>query len=131
MYLQSLTTKISSLIIISVLSACTTVKPTAEFEPCSVASNAKQLSSDEFYKAFAECRQQATDGNAVSQKNLAYMYYFGTPNMPKDKDKGLFWLKVAADNGSAAAEYRLELMGDWIKLAQFGPTWVQPKTVTR
>lgn len=124
--------KILTLMIAIMTAACATNKPEqlVDYEPCSVASNAAELKSNEFYPAFDECRKQATEGNPVSQKNLAYMYYFGTPNLPEDKAKGVWWLKVAADNGSATAEARLSMIGEWITWSKYGHTWDTTKVAS-
>lgn len=120
LHLQSLNRKLArnklskicflSTITILTLTSCANsqVAKTAQMEPCSFAETVtKEL---EFPRALAECKYEAEKGDAVSQKNLAYMYYFGNQYMIPDKFESLKWFKMAAVQGNKQAQYRLDMV---------------------
>jgi hypothetical protein len=57
--------------------------------------------------------EQAKAGDAHAMRMLGVMYYYGL-NVPKDREKGLYWYREAAAKGSEAARAelsKLELSG--------------------
>lgn len=46
--------------------------------------------------------EQAKAGDAHAMRMLGVMYYYGL-NVPQDREKGLYWYRKAAENGSGAA----------------------------
>lgn len=94
--------------VISLSAACTTMKSKANYEPCSVADSAKSVDDTEFNEAFAACRQKAVDGDAVAQKNLAYMFYFGNNKIKQDIPQAIEWFKSSAIAGNQSAIARMQ-----------------------
>jgi hypothetical protein len=50
--------------------------------------------------------QQAEAGDAHAMRMLGAMYYYGL-NVPRDREKGLYWYRKAAEKGSDAARTEL------------------------
>jgi TPR repeat protein len=50
--------------------------------------------------------EQAQAGDAHAMRMLGAMYYYGL-NVPRDREKGLFWYRMAAEKGSDAARTEL------------------------
>ena len=105
--------KTSILIATLSLTACASGKQTSmvDFEPCSVADSVKPMSDSEFNAAFTACKARAMGGDPISQKNLAYIYYFGNAHVQKDAVEGARWFNAAAQQGNAAAIARVQDMG--------------------
>lgn len=103
--------KLSILITLTSLTACASNKQSmVDYEPCSVADSVKPMSDSDFNQAFAACKARALGGDPVSQKNLAYIYYFGNGHVQKDVAEGTRWFNAAAAQGNAAATARLQDM---------------------
>ena len=112
--LQSLTKstlKLSILITSLSLTACASSQGRADFEPCSLADSAKPISDSEFNAAFTACKAKALSGDPISQKNLAYIYYYGNSRVQADKAQGAQWFQAAAQLGNQAAIARVQDMG--------------------
>jgi len=97
-----------SIIIISNLfvASCASSKQ-ARIEPCSYADSVKDAS---FRMALDTCRNMANQGDAVSQKNLGYMYYFGNERLQANQAESVKWFKLAAAQGNKSAQYRLDMI---------------------
>lgn len=108
--------KISIIIAITSLTACKSTSM-VDYEPCSVVDSVKPLSDEEFNQAFAACRQKASSGDPISQKNLAYLYYYGNARIQRDVDQSVVWFGLAAANGNLAAANRLNDMGQGTMLS--------------
>ena len=70
---------------------------------------AKLISSNDpanHRKAFSHFLNSAELGNSVSQTQVGFMYMEGI-GISKDTEKGIYWMKKAADNQSAMAECNL------------------------
>lgn len=67
-------------------------------------------STEKFDKAFASYKKGAERGDADSQQSLGFLYRFGK-GVPKDRDKAIYWWKMAAKNGNAQAIHSLQLEG--------------------
>ena len=98
------------------MSACSTASKQARFESCSVADSVESVSA--FKTAFDNCRVEASEGDAVSQKNLGYMYYFGNQHMQKDIPESVKWFKRSAKQGNLVAQYRLDMMFGKMEFSQ-------------
>ena len=60
--------------------------------------------------ALDTCRNMANQGDAVSQKNLGYMYYFGNERLQANQAESVKWFKLAAAQGNKSAQYRLDMI---------------------
>lgn len=87
----------------------------ALLEPCSYADTITD--KRDFDDAFKTCLQSAKDGNAVSQKNLGYIYYFGNKNVDRDVTESVKWFQAASQNGSLTASARLNIIEQKVQLS--------------
>ena len=60
----------------------------------------------DFKTAFNEYHQRAEQGEAKAQTNLALMYLKGE-GVSSDQEKAIYWLRKAAEQGLATAQYML------------------------
>lgn len=67
-------------------------------------------STEKFDKAFASYQKGAARGDADSQQSLGFHYRFGK-GVKEDRDKAIYWWKMAAKNGNAQAIHSLQLEG--------------------
>lgn len=67
-------------------------------------------STEKFDKAFASYRKGAEHGDGDSQQSLGFLYRFGK-GVKEDRDKAIYWWKMAAKNGNAQAIHSLQLEG--------------------
>lgn len=67
-------------------------------------------STEKFDKAFASYKRGAERGDADSQQSLGFLYRFGK-GVKEDRDKAIYWWKMAAKNGNAQAIHSLQLEG--------------------
>lgn len=103
--------RLSLIIAIFTLPACKSVQTSfVDFEPCSLADSAKPIQESEFKVAFAACVQKAYNGDAISQKNLAYIYYYGNSHVPQNVSEGIKWFNEAAKQGNQTAMARVQDM---------------------
>ena len=109
--------KISILTSLTLTAACQSTGGRVDYEPCSVLDSVKPLSDAEFNAAFQSCHIKAANGDPVSQKNLAYLYYYGNPRVPRDVDQSVVWFGLAASHGNEAAINRLKDMGQGTMLS--------------
>ena len=61
----------------------------------------------DYEAAFVEWLPYAEQGDAHAQHNLGVMYEDGRGGLPKDDAKAVKWYRKAADQGHAAAHYKL------------------------
>ncbi len=101
--------KISIITSMTLLTACKSGSM-VNYEPCSMIDSVKPLPDAEFAAAFAACRQQASAGDPISQKNLAYVYYYGNARIPRDVDQSVVWFGLAAMHGNQSAANMLDDM---------------------
>ena len=77
----------------------------------------KYLHKENYEKTFTSCKEEAEQGNADAQYNLALMYDNGDGTEP-DKQKAFYWYTKAAEQGYPKAQYNLAYLyyqGDGIK----------------
>lgn len=55
-------------------------------------------------------REAATNGDAAAQYEIGQRYANGSGGLPQDNDQAAYWLNRSADQGLAAAQYRLGTM---------------------
>ena len=94
------------------LTACAASQQSSmvDYEPCSMADSAKPITDSEFNAAFTACKARAASGDPISQKNLAYIYYYGNARVKQDVALGAEWFGIAAAQGNAAAIARVQDM---------------------
>ena len=63
----------------------------------------KYWHEENYKKAFTPCKEQAEQGDAEAQYNLAIMYDKGD-GTEQDKQKAVYWYTKAAEQGYASAK---------------------------
>jgi TPR repeat protein len=60
--------------------------------------------------SLAEQRAIAEQGNPGAQYTLGFLYFEGSPDVPKDLKEAAKWFQKAAENGNASAQLSLSMM---------------------
>lgn len=97
MQLKSSLGKVAQLLVIIILTGCTTVN----FDTAQQAYEAHDYAT-----AYKQFKQLASQGNPQAEESLGNMYLDGD-GVTQDYEAGVHWLTLAAGNGSGQAQYSL------------------------
>lgn len=92
------------------LIACVPSCSTVEQRNTVAFQEAKQsYASQNYNKAFGSLATPAKRGNANAQYALGYMYFYGK-GVFEDRQKALYWFKLAAEQGHPSAQEALAMI---------------------
>jgi TPR repeat protein len=93
---------------LSIIAYCTLVNPVFAVDKQDVVVFAcyAKIVAEDYKSAFPLCMQAASQGNAIEQGRLGFMYDKGY-GTPKDDKQAAYWYTKAAEQGHADAQFKV------------------------